>query len=78
MIASFTAWRSNRGSGQHSYRKSFGTGFLLFVALFLMTTSGLFAQGLGRISGTVTDTTGAVVPGAALASRRSEPEQRLR
>ncbi len=31
-----------------------------------MTTSGLFAQGLGRISGTVTDSTGAVIAGASV------------
>ncbi len=39
---------------------------LFLVALIFLTSSGLLAQGLGRISGTISDTTGAVVPGAVV------------
>ncbi len=39
---------------------------LLFAALFLLTSASLLAQGLGRISGTITDPTGAVIPGAVV------------
>ena len=42
--------------------------FVLFVAAFaaLLWSGGASAQGLGRISGTVTDTTGANVSGAQI------------
>jgi hypothetical protein len=51
---------------QHLRLNSLSTNLLFLVALLLLTTSTMLAQGLGRISGIVTDTTGAVVPGAVV------------
>src|SRR5215469_10862694 len=41
-------------------------GLLFAIALMFLTSSSLLAQGLGRISGTISDTTGAVIPGATV------------
>jgi len=38
----------------------------LAVLVFMASAAPVFAQGLGRISGTIADTTGAVVPGAVV------------
>jgi Carboxypeptidase regulatory-like domain len=39
---------------------------VLLAVLLLLTSSGALAQGFGRLSGTVADSTGAVVPGAVV------------
>jgi len=58
--------RSDQHSKQYSSLKCLCMGFLLFAAIIFMTTSSLSAQGFGRLSGTVSDSTGAVIPGAVV------------
>jgi hypothetical protein len=41
-----------------------------FCIIFLLRSDGAFGQGLARISGTVTDSTGAAVPGATVVAAR--------
>jgi hypothetical protein len=43
----------------------------LVFAATLLSSPGALAQGLGRISGTITDTTGAVVPGATVTATQT-------
>ncbi|MDR3734010.1 MAG: carboxypeptidase regulatory-like domain-containing protein, partial [Acidobacteriaceae bacterium] len=45
--------------------------FVIVCAVILCTPRGAFAQGYGSISGTVTDSTGAVVPGAAVTATQT-------
>ena len=53
----------------HRYRSILGVAVLCM--LFSSLTQVLLAQGLGRMSGTVTDTTGAVVAGAKITAART-------
>ncbi|MEY2396348.1 MAG: hypothetical protein QOF94_2693, partial [Acidobacteriaceae bacterium] len=41
-----------------------------FCILFILGSDGALGQGLARISGSVTDTTGAAVPGATVVATR--------
>jgi len=45
------------------------TSTLLFLFCFSLLTSALFAQATGRIGGTVTDSTGALVPSASISCK---------
>jgi hypothetical protein len=55
-----------RSSNQFQHAGRLGSGLLLLLALFLLPVSSLNAQGLARLSGTISDTTGAVIPGAVV------------
>lgn len=50
--------------------KLFIRWFAIFCIFFILGSEGAFGQGLARISGTVTDPTGAAVPGATVVATR--------
>src|SRR5580698_4157494 len=57
-------------------RKRFS--FLIALCFLMLVTSGAYAQFSGTISGTVVDSSGAIVPGAAVALRNTNTnEQRV-
>jgi hypothetical protein len=45
---------------------------LAAVALFVVLSSAVRAQGLGSVSGSITDTTGAAIPGASVTIKQTE------
>src|SRR4051812_4777671 len=53
--------RAQRGHMAHSFRS-----IVLALSLFVTLTASAFAQGVGAIGGTVTDDSGAVLPGATV------------
>jgi carboxypeptidase family protein len=61
---SFTTSSSRFSAPFHLNRLTMNLLFL--IALICLASSSLLAQGRGRISGTISDTTGAVVPGATV------------
>jgi hypothetical protein len=62
---------STRHGKSHSILKRVSVHLLVAIALFFLATSSLLAQGLGRISGTVFDSTGAVIPGAVVTATQA-------
>ena len=51
--------------------KLFIRWFAIFCIFFILGSEGAFGQGLARISGTLTDPTGAAVPGTTVVATRS-------
>src|SRR6202000_2527369 len=58
----------SQGAGMNVSRK-FTNGLLGFVVLLLVSAGACFAQSTATLAGTVTDPTGAVVPGANIKVR---------
>ena len=56
-----------------SYAAPFSRAFLVLCIAFLYSSSLLAQAGRGAISGTVTDTTGAIVPGATVTASDTPP-----
>jgi len=48
------------------YRDGWKAGWLLYATVFLMATGTMMGQGSGTIQGTISDPTGAVIPGASV------------
>ena len=65
MTKSFITSSSSRLSAPFHLNRLF-MNLLFLTALIFLTSSSLLAQGRGRISGIISDTTGAVVPGATV------------